>query len=187
MNETSSPALPGRFVAWCLDPGSFLQTSGTHQYEITDTPFTNSFGLTAGGRDRVQRVFDANFASVDVANGVQAAGWLLPGGLGALGFAAARRQRRKAAWEGPDPDLTTPRGGRITFAPLCVAGRRPSFPDQRQFRPGPRASTGPATGSPLGCNRKPQATQTLSPAGKRWYDPCPVVGLLPVALCGVMS
>ncbi|TNF65139.1 MAG: VPLPA-CTERM sorting domain-containing protein [Rhodobacteraceae bacterium] len=62
------------FLAWCLDIQSYLGARNqANPYTITDTPFSNSFGLGATGRDRVQAVFDANFATLDVGNGSQAA------------------------------------------------------------------------------------------------------------------
>jgi hypothetical protein len=69
----------GSFLAWCLDVGSFLSTSATvaRPYIITETPFSNSFGLDTTQRARVQSVFDANFGDLDATNGVEAAGFQL--------------------------------------------------------------------------------------------------------------
>ena len=67
-----------RFLAWCLDIESFLgPRDKARPYTITDTPFSNSYGLDAAQRDRVQRVFDANFATLDASDGYQAAGFQL--------------------------------------------------------------------------------------------------------------
>ncbi len=66
------------FLAWCLDLASFVSTSAStgRAYAVTDTPFSGSY-LDAAGRDRVQSVFDANFARVDATSGAQAAGFQL--------------------------------------------------------------------------------------------------------------
>jgi hypothetical protein len=77
-NMASDSDTLGSFLAWCLDVGSFLAPSGTTQsYIITETPFSNSFGLDIDERARVQSVFDANFRDLDETNGVEAAGFQL--------------------------------------------------------------------------------------------------------------
>lgn len=78
-NMTDTGGTLGSFLAWCLDLGSFLSTSGTtaRPYTTTDTPFSNSYDLGTAGIARVQSVFDANFNDVTVADGVQAAGFQL--------------------------------------------------------------------------------------------------------------
>lgn len=63
------------FLAWCLDIGSTLGTGSAYPYEITNTPFSNSFGLNLLERGRVQAVFDANYGELDDTDGVQAAGF----------------------------------------------------------------------------------------------------------------
>lgn len=75
MTDTIGPL--GDFLAWCLDIGSFLSTSpiDAKSYTIASDPFTNSYGLNAVEEARVQSVFDANFGTLDVKNGVQAAGF----------------------------------------------------------------------------------------------------------------
>jgi len=50
----------GSFVAWCLDISHYLGTSGPQAYQTTTMPFS-SRPVNVG---RVQRVFDANYASV---------------------------------------------------------------------------------------------------------------------------
>lgn len=72
MSDISDPSVLGDFLAWCLDIGSYLSTSSTdgRAYEMTDTPFSNSFGVNTS---RIQSVFDANFAGVDTSDGKQAA------------------------------------------------------------------------------------------------------------------
>jgi hypothetical protein len=65
------------FVAWCLDLGSFLGTSGAHAYTITQTPYTNSYGLDDLQRARVQSVFDANYGGLTLSDGIQVAGFQL--------------------------------------------------------------------------------------------------------------
>lgn len=75
-NMTDTTGTLDSFLAWCLDLGSFLSTSGSAKpYVITDNPFSNSFGMDAGERARVQSVFDANYGTLDVTNGVDAAGF----------------------------------------------------------------------------------------------------------------
>lgn len=73
-NITDTSGSMGSFVAWCLDVAHYLMNVGDSQnYNVTATPYSNSYGLTAVGHSRVQSVFDANYASVDVSNGDQAA------------------------------------------------------------------------------------------------------------------
>lgn len=76
-NMTDTTGTLDSFLAWCLDLGSFLSTSGTAEkpYVITDNPFSNSHGLNATEQARVQSVFDANYGTLDVTNGVDAAGF----------------------------------------------------------------------------------------------------------------
>ncbi|WP_274789844.1 VPLPA-CTERM sorting domain-containing protein [Roseovarius tolerans] len=63
------------FLAWCLDIGSNLGTNGSFEYKVTNTPFSNSFGLDPDQRGRVQSVFDANYGMLDIADGIEAAGF----------------------------------------------------------------------------------------------------------------
>lgn len=63
------------FLAWCLDIGSYLGTSGAIEYEITNSPFSNSYGLNSTESQRVQAVFDANYGTLDTAVGIEAAGF----------------------------------------------------------------------------------------------------------------
>ena len=66
----------GSFTAWCLDVGHRLMRVGQSQdYNVTTSPFSNSSGLSLTARKRVQSVFDANYAFIDIANGDQAAGF----------------------------------------------------------------------------------------------------------------
>lgn len=62
MTDSQGPL--GKFVAWCLDLSHSLATTGTHLYDITDTPFVSSYGLNVVEQARVQAVFDANYAAV---------------------------------------------------------------------------------------------------------------------------
>jgi hypothetical protein len=64
-----------KFVAWCLDIGDQLQKTGS--YEITSTPFSNSFGLTQTQRQNVQDLFDSNYAGLDLTKSAQSAGFQL--------------------------------------------------------------------------------------------------------------
>jgi hypothetical protein len=74
VNETAGSGLLGKFVAWCLDLEHYLAPKGTATpYTVTKTPFSNSYGLSSDEMKRVQSVFDANFANVDVNDDVQAA------------------------------------------------------------------------------------------------------------------
>ena len=78
-NMLDGSGVLGSFVAWCLDLGSFLAKAGDggQDYTITSDPFSNSYGLSPAERARIQTVFDANYASVDLANGNQVAGFQL--------------------------------------------------------------------------------------------------------------
>ena len=78
-NMTDTSGVLGSFLAWCVDVGSYLSTSQTNArpYTITDDPFSNSWSLDTDGMARVQSMFDANYAGVDTANGVQAAAFQL--------------------------------------------------------------------------------------------------------------
>ena len=72
MTDTSGTL--GSFVAWCLDIAHYLMGTGDSQdYIVTSNPYSNSDGLSAIARDRVQSVFDANYESVDFSIGDQAA------------------------------------------------------------------------------------------------------------------
>lgn len=71
---TDTTGSMGSFIGWCLDIGHTLMGVGQSQkYNVTTNPFSNSYGLTTEARKRIQSVFDANFGSVDVTSGVQAA------------------------------------------------------------------------------------------------------------------
>lgn len=75
-NMTSDDPSLGSFVAWCLDISHVLMSIGNSQtYTETNTPFSNSYGLTATARKRVQALFDANYANVDFTIGDEAAAW----------------------------------------------------------------------------------------------------------------
>ena len=75
--DMSSPGSLGDFVAWCLDLGQTISIGGTYSYDITTNPFSNSYGLDYVQIGRVQSVFDANYGSIDVTIGDQAAGFQL--------------------------------------------------------------------------------------------------------------
>lgn len=73
-NVTDTSGSMGSFVAWCLDISHYLMGVGSSQnYTLTNSPFSNSDGLTAAARDRVQLMFDANYATLDTSNADQAA------------------------------------------------------------------------------------------------------------------
>lgn len=72
--DTSGPL--GDFIAWCLDLTAYVG-SGDQPYEITDTPFSNSFGLDSAQKTRIQNMFDANYGASVETSRVQAAGFQL--------------------------------------------------------------------------------------------------------------
>ena len=59
MTDTSGTL--GTFIAWCVDLTSFT-THGNFEFTITETPFSNSYGLNTNERQRVQTYFDANYS-----------------------------------------------------------------------------------------------------------------------------
>ena len=71
-NMTDTSGQLGDITAWCLDISHYL---GSGQYETTDTPFSNSYGLDVGSVARVQALFDANFSSLLLGDAAQAAGF----------------------------------------------------------------------------------------------------------------
>lgn len=70
-NMTDTTGNLGSFVAWCLDISHSLKSSAT--YFVTDTPFSNSFGLSDTEKSRVQSLFDANYASLNAGDRDEAA------------------------------------------------------------------------------------------------------------------
>jgi hypothetical protein len=74
-------ATPGgldAFIAWCLDLGALLGTSGTHGYVSTDTPFGNGGKtLLDAGIARISSVFNANFGEDVLASANSSAGFQL--------------------------------------------------------------------------------------------------------------
>lgn len=80
-NMTDTSGGLGDFIAWCLDLGAYLGTSGANAYQATNSPFQNGGAdLLAAGMARVQAIFDANYgASVesdqDSSTGFQLALW----------------------------------------------------------------------------------------------------------------
>src|SRR6056297_258232 len=66
------------FLAWCLDIESYLGAKNQKKpYALSKSPFSNSYGLDADERARVQAVFDANFVTLDASDGYEAAGFQL--------------------------------------------------------------------------------------------------------------
>jgi len=62
------------FVAWCLDISHYLMSTGSSQdYATTANPYDNSYALTDTAIERVQAVFDANYATLDFSDADQAA------------------------------------------------------------------------------------------------------------------
>ena len=67
MNDTSIGGLGSSFIAWCLDLGAFLGTSGSHNYVKTSNPFQNGgVNLMEAGIARIQALFNANYGNPDV-------------------------------------------------------------------------------------------------------------------------
>lgn len=74
--EVSATSVLGDFIAWCLDISTYLNT-GVATYETTDTPFDNSYGLSDDEKERVQRLFDANYDDSITTDAVSAAAFQL--------------------------------------------------------------------------------------------------------------
>lgn len=75
-NMTNTDNLIDDFVAWCLDLSNTLAGNGVPaEYTPTNSPYSNSFGVNASQKARVQSVFDANYGSLDAGNNAQAAGF----------------------------------------------------------------------------------------------------------------
>jgi hypothetical protein len=75
-----TPPAPARWAAFSrgsLDLDSLLSTSDSdaRPYTITDDPFSNSYSLSDAEQACVQSVFGANFNTLDVTNGEEAAGF----------------------------------------------------------------------------------------------------------------
>lgn len=64
------------FIAWCFDLDHSITPGQSYDYISTASPFSSST-LAAGATTRAQSVFDANFATVDVFDIVQAAAFQL--------------------------------------------------------------------------------------------------------------
>jgi hypothetical protein len=83
MNDTTG-GLGSSFIAWCLDLGAFLGTSGSHDYMHTSNPFQNGgVNLMEAGIARIQAMFNANYGNPlvstdrDTSAGFQLALWEL--------------------------------------------------------------------------------------------------------------
>ena len=83
MNDTTG-GLGSSFIAWCLDLGAFLGTSGSHAYMHTSNPFENGgVNLMNAGIARIQAMFNANYGNPlvttdrDTTAGFQLALWEL--------------------------------------------------------------------------------------------------------------
>ena len=83
MNDTTG-GLGSSFIAWCLDLGAFLGTSGSHDYMHTSNPFQNGgVNLMEAGIARIQALFNANYGNPavttdrDTSAGFQLALWEL--------------------------------------------------------------------------------------------------------------
>lgn len=62
-------------IAWCLDISHKLSLPST--YETTDTPFTNSRGLNSNQKANVEKLFNANYSTLDLTSNAQSAGFQL--------------------------------------------------------------------------------------------------------------
>lgn len=64
------------FVAWCLDLATTLSLPS--KYTITDTPFASTTGaFTASVQNNLQRLFNTSYATLDLNNAAQSAGFQL--------------------------------------------------------------------------------------------------------------
>lgn len=67
--ETAPGGVLGAFAAFCLDLAASVSPSGTYTYNTINEPFspgdpfTNSYGFTSTQQDRIQAMFDANYAA----------------------------------------------------------------------------------------------------------------------------
>ncbi len=68
---TDTDGTLGSFVAWCLDLSHALTTLG--DYNVTNSPFSNSYGLDRDQRGRVQNLFDAVYGTLNYGNKKEAA------------------------------------------------------------------------------------------------------------------
>ncbi len=62
-------------IAWCLDISHALSLPSS--YIKTDTPFTNSYGLTGTQQANVEKLFQTNFSTLALDNDAQSAGFQL--------------------------------------------------------------------------------------------------------------
>ncbi|MFD1694342.1 VPLPA-CTERM sorting domain-containing protein [Roseibium aestuarii] len=62
-------------IAWCLDLSNSLSLPGN--YNTTETPFSNSYGLTSTQKANVEKLFAANYATLDLNSNSQSAGFQL--------------------------------------------------------------------------------------------------------------
>lgn len=75
-NITDTSGSMGSFVAWCLDAGHWLMGVGESQnYNVTSSPWSNSYGLEGYAVARVQAVFDANYGTLDLSDKASAGGF----------------------------------------------------------------------------------------------------------------
>lgn len=51
------------FVVFCLDIVGKIYSSQTYDYKVTDTPFSNSDGLSGGSIERLQKIFESGYAT----------------------------------------------------------------------------------------------------------------------------
>ena len=62
-------------IAWCLDISHKISLPSS--YVVTNTPFTNSYGLSRVQQENVEKMFAANYSSLDLTNDHQSAGFQL--------------------------------------------------------------------------------------------------------------
>lgn len=63
------------FVAWCLDISHALSLPS--DYNVTDTPFSNSYGLSTVQKANIENLFETNYKNVDLNDDAQSAGFQL--------------------------------------------------------------------------------------------------------------
>ena len=63
------------FIAWCLDITHSLKLPS--KYNVTETPFSNSYRLTSTQKANVENLFETNYTNLDLNDGAQSAGFQL--------------------------------------------------------------------------------------------------------------
>lgn len=74
--EGQKAELGDKFVAWCFDLIHPVSLGATYDYEVVESPFSNSY-LLDGADTRVSNLFNANYSFLEIANEIQAAAFQL--------------------------------------------------------------------------------------------------------------